>query len=198
MTRARERCRGTLVSFSFDQMPALALSAGAYETMVRVFALRLGEVLGLDRRDFDGEVVTVRGAAHNGVFTPGDQPTKRHVRRVPCPPSTAHLLKSLPTRIDTALMFPTLRGAHGGSATSTGTFGSPRRRDGPGSIALFRTPSGDVPSSSKAGLPAARLSPSLGHASAGIRNRPRRPSRGRWPHRGDCDRAVHAPIGPVR
>jgi integrase len=81
--------------------------------MVRVFSdcgLRLGEVLGLERGDFDGEALTVRGAAHNGVFAPGDQPTKRRVRGVPCPPSTAGLLRSLPTRIDTRLMFPTPSG----------------------------------------------------------------------------------------
>jgi integrase len=98
---------------SFEEMHAFAAAAGDYEPMVRVFSdcgLRLGEVLGLDRRDFDGHALNLRGAAHNGVFAPGDQPTKKHVRRVPCPPSTARLLRSVPARIDTSLMFPTPSG----------------------------------------------------------------------------------------
>jgi integrase len=81
--------------------------------MVRVFAdcgLRLGEVLGLERQDFDGEAFHVRGSAHDGVFTPGDQPTKKHVRTVPCPPSTAELIRATPARIDTALLFATPSG----------------------------------------------------------------------------------------
>lgn len=69
--------------------------------------LRLGEVLGLSRADFDGEVFQLCGSAHAGVFTEGDQPTKRHVRTVPCPPSTAALIRAMPTRIDTEVLFPT-------------------------------------------------------------------------------------------
>jgi hypothetical protein len=41
--------------------------------------MRLGEVLGLERTDFDG-ARSRSGSAHDGVFTPGDQPTKKHVR----------------------------------------------------------------------------------------------------------------------
>jgi integrase len=77
--------------------------------MLRVFTdcgLRLGEVLGLDRRDFAGEALHLRGAAHAGRFTAGDQPTKKHVRDVPVPPSTAELLRALPPRLDTPLLFP--------------------------------------------------------------------------------------------
>jgi integrase len=44
------------------------------------------------------------------VFVPGDQPTKKHVRRLPCPPSTAELVRALPARIDTPLLFPTPTG----------------------------------------------------------------------------------------
>jgi integrase len=54
--------------------------------MLRVFTdcgLRLGEVLGLHRRDFDGRGFELRGSAHGGRFHAGDQPTKRHVRNVP-------------------------------------------------------------------------------------------------------------------
>jgi hypothetical protein len=58
-------------------------------------------VLGLERTDFDGEAFRVRGSAHRGVFTPGDLPTKKHVRTIPLPPSTAELVRAIPVRIDT-------------------------------------------------------------------------------------------------
>jgi integrase len=110
--RARKPQREPRV-FTFDQMHAFAAAAGQWEPLVRVIAdcgLRLGEVLGLDRSDFDGETFRLRGAAHNGVFVPGDQATKRHVRDAPCPPSTAALVRAMPTRIDTTLLFPTITG----------------------------------------------------------------------------------------
>jgi integrase len=98
---------------SFDEMHAFAAAAAKDEAVIRVFSdcgLRFGEVLGLHRRDFDGEALNLRGAAQNGVFTAGDQPTKKHVRRVPCPPSTCRLLRSVPPRLDTPLMFSTPSG----------------------------------------------------------------------------------------
>jgi integrase len=94
--------------FGFDELRRFAAHGGEHEPMLRVFTdcgLRLGEVLGLERGDFDGAALHLRGSAHAGVFTPGDQPTKRHVRTVPCPPSTAE-----PPRIDTPLLFPTPAG----------------------------------------------------------------------------------------
>lgn len=99
--------------FTFEQMHAFSAEAGVYEPLVRVIAdcgLRLGEVLGLERRDFDDVMIRVRGNAHEGVFTVGDQPTKRHVRVAPCPPSTAELIRAMPVRIDTPLLFPTPTG----------------------------------------------------------------------------------------
>lgn len=99
--------------FSVHQMRRFADAAGAHEALVRTFAecgLRLGEALGLERRDLDGEHLHVRGNAHDGVFTPGDQPTKRHLRTVPVPPSLLELLRAAPTRIDTPLLFPTRTG----------------------------------------------------------------------------------------
>jgi integrase len=99
--------------FTFDQMHAFAAAAGSWQPAIRVLSdcgLRLGEMLGLDRTDFDGAMIRVRGNAHNGVFTPGDQPTKRHVRDAPCPPSTAALIRAMPVRIDTQLLFPTKTG----------------------------------------------------------------------------------------
>jgi integrase len=98
---------------SFEQMHEFAAASGSYEAMIRAFSdcgLRLGEVLGLERADFDGEAFHVRGSAHRGVFTPGDQPTKKHVRTIPLPPSTAELVRAIPVRIDTPLMFPTPSG----------------------------------------------------------------------------------------
>ena len=95
--------------FSFAEMHRFASHGGAHEAMLRVFSdcgLRLGEVLGLERDDFDGEEFHLRGSAYASVFTAGDQPTKKHVRTVPCPPSTAALIRVLPVRIDTPLLFP--------------------------------------------------------------------------------------------
>jgi integrase len=99
--------------FSLEELHRFAAQGGAYELMLRVFTdcgLRLGEVLGLARTDFDGEVLQLRGSAHAGVFTAGDQPTKRHVRAVPVPVSTAEMIRSMPTRMDTEILFPTPTG----------------------------------------------------------------------------------------
>ena len=105
--------RGEPRVLSFEQMHEFAAASASYEAMIRAFSdcgLRLGEVLGLERADFDGEALHVRGSAHRGVFTPGDLPTKKHVRTVPLPPSTAELVRAIPVRIDTPLMFPTPSG----------------------------------------------------------------------------------------
>lgn len=67
-------------------------------------------MLGLERSDFDGAYVHVRGTTHKGRFLVGDQLTKRHVRKVPVPPSTAELLRGVPARLDTQLLFATVRG----------------------------------------------------------------------------------------
>jgi integrase len=99
--------------FPLEDLHRLADAAGQYRPMVRVLTdcgLRLGEMLGLERQDFDGSHLHVRGNAWNGVFTLGDQPTKRHVRSVPVPASTAELLSAVPRRLDTPLLFPTLTG----------------------------------------------------------------------------------------
>ena len=96
--------------FTFDELHRFAAAAGGHEPMVRVFAdcgLRLGEALGLHRRDFTGDALNIRGSAHRGKFAEGDHPTKRHVRTVPVPPSTAQLIRGLPARIDTPVLFPT-------------------------------------------------------------------------------------------
>ena len=94
-------------------MHELAAAAGRHEAMLRKLGdcgLRLGELLGLTQDDFDGDLLHVRGSTHGGVFTAGDQPTKKHVRTVPGPPSTSRLLASLPPRNDSELLFPTPTG----------------------------------------------------------------------------------------
>jgi integrase len=98
--------------FTFEQMHAFAVAAGpTYEGMIRVMAdcgLRLGEVCGLERRDFCGDHLSLRGTAHaDGTFSEGDTDTKKHVRAVPLPASTAALIMP---RIDTTILFPTPTG----------------------------------------------------------------------------------------
>lgn len=83
------------------------------EPMVRTLAdcgLRLGQLFGLHRMDFDGEFFHVRGTAYNGVFVEGDTPTKKHVRSVPVPPTLAAMILAIPPRIDTPILFPTTGG----------------------------------------------------------------------------------------
>ncbi len=78
------------VVYSFDEMHALAAVAGAHEPALRVLSdcgLRIGELLGLERRDYRDGMLHLRGSAHEGVFTEGNQPTKIHVRSVPIPPA---------------------------------------------------------------------------------------------------------------
>jgi integrase len=61
--------------FGFDELRRFAAHGGEREPMLRVVidcGLRLGEVRGLARRDFDGDALHLRGSAHAGVFTPGD------------------------------------------------------------------------------------------------------------------------------
>lgn len=99
--------------FSWEQMHSFAEAAGEHEAMIRVLSdcgLRLGEMLGLERRDVIGDTLHVCGSAYEGTFTPGDQSTKRHVRPVPIPPALAALLAARPVRIDTPLLFPTPTG----------------------------------------------------------------------------------------
>ncbi|MEA2232387.1 MAG: hypothetical protein QOD83_2203, partial [Solirubrobacteraceae bacterium] len=107
--RVRKQSKSIPV-YSFAQMHAFAAAAGQHEAMLRVLSdcgLRIGELLGLERRDFDGHVISNRGSSHEGVFTEGDQVTKKHVRTVPVPAALAQLLAARPARIDTPLLFPT-------------------------------------------------------------------------------------------
>lgn len=97
--------------FTLEQMHAFAAANPRYEAMIRVLSdcgLRLGELLGLDRSDYGGDVLSLRGTAHaDGSFSAGDTSTKKHVRAVPVAPSTAVLIAP---RIDTLVLFPTPNG----------------------------------------------------------------------------------------
>lgn len=86
-----------------------------YEPMLAVFGLsnlRIGEVFALLREGLDLEagIMAVIGNAFNGVITEGDTREKKHVREVPLAPSLVGLLRDLPPRIDTKLLFPTRKG----------------------------------------------------------------------------------------
>jgi integrase len=102
---------------SFAEMHAFASAAGRHEPVVRTIAdtgMRLGEVLALRREDFDGDVFTIRQTAWNGRIIQG---TKRdrltgHAagRSVPCPPGLRDIIRAMPVRIDSTLLFPSPRG----------------------------------------------------------------------------------------
>lgn len=86
------------------------------EAMIRIFTdcgLRLGEVLPLERGDLTDGVLQVRRTAHEGGVMDGTKTDHgEHVagREVPVPPGLLVLLKALPRRIDTRLLFPTPTG----------------------------------------------------------------------------------------
>jgi integrase len=102
--------------FSFERMHEFARAGGRNEALIRTFSdtgMRLGEVLPLRRADFDGDVFDVRHTAHEGEILEGTKTDHGEVtggRIVPCPPGLAALIRSLPPRIDTELLFPTPTG----------------------------------------------------------------------------------------
>ena len=104
--------------FTFEDMHRFAAAAGPHEAMVRVLSdcgLRLGELLALERRDLDLDagVLRVARTAHEGEVLAGtktDHGREGAGRDVPVPPELAALLRSLPSRIDTPLLFPTTTG----------------------------------------------------------------------------------------
>lgn len=102
--------------FPFEQLHRFAAAAGRYEPLIRTFAdtgLRLGEVLPLRRSDLRDGVLHVVRTAHEGEILDGtktDHGEAAPGRLVPCPPGLFELLRSMPARIDTDLLFPTPRG----------------------------------------------------------------------------------------
>jgi integrase len=113
--RLRKPPRATRV-FSFQDMHRFAAAAGRYEPMVRTFAdtgMRLGEVLPLRRGDLREGVFHLVRTAHEGEILDGtknDHGEATPGRRVPCPPGLVELLRAMPSRIDTELLFSTPRG----------------------------------------------------------------------------------------
>ncbi len=97
--RAKKKPRPIRV-FTFDQMHAFAKAAGDYEAMIRVFTdtgLRLGEVLPLRPKDFDGDTLHVRRTAHEGEILEGTKTDHGEIdagRTVPVPATLAWFLET--------------------------------------------------------------------------------------------------------
>jgi integrase len=86
------------------------------EPMVRTFAdtgMRLGEVLPLERADLADGLFQVRRTVYEGVVESGtktDHGEQNSGRLAPCPRGLGVLIGSMPSRIDTGLLFPTPTG----------------------------------------------------------------------------------------
>jgi integrase len=115
--RARKKPRPIGV-VTFEEMHRFAKAAGRYEAIVRVFTdcgLRLGEVLPLRPKDFDGETLQVRRTAHEGQILEGtktDHGEQDAGRIVPAPATLAWMLEAQINLNghDCQLLFPTPRG----------------------------------------------------------------------------------------
>lgn len=93
----------------------LHYSAVNYEPMVATLCLanfRIGEVFALMRVELDLKAgfFYPTGTAYEGVITRGDTREKKHEGENPIAPSLAAILADYPPRIDTPLLFPTLKG----------------------------------------------------------------------------------------
>jgi integrase len=115
--RAKKKRRPIRV-FSFEEMHRFAKAAGRYEALVRTFTdtgMRLGEVLPLRCKDFDGETLQVRRTAHEGMILEGtktDHGEEDAGRVVPVPATLAWMLEAQiqVNGPDCDLLFPTPRG----------------------------------------------------------------------------------------
>jgi integrase len=75
--------------------------------------MRIGEFLALRRIDLRGGIFHVERTTHEGKFLDGtknDHGEPVPGRDMPCPPTLERLIRALPARIDTDLMFPTPTG----------------------------------------------------------------------------------------
>ena len=101
--------------FTRGDVDALALELGPVYGPLVVFAaetgLRTNEWVALERRDVDRQAVTVQRRFADGRLTLFPK-TEASRRRVPLTQRALAALDALPARIDTPLLFPTLRGLH--------------------------------------------------------------------------------------
>jgi integrase len=114
LQRAPKRKR----AWTMAQRHAFAAAAGPYEAQIRLLSdcgLRLGELLPVERRDVWDGWIRVGRSAHEGKVQAGTKTThhkreEEQWRDVPVPPSLEAMLRKLPPRIDTPLLFPTPKG----------------------------------------------------------------------------------------
>lgn len=98
--------------WSFDEMHAFAAAAGRSEAMIRTLSdcgLRVGELFALHRANLEDGVLRVAGTAWEGRIVETSR-EKNHQRAVPVPPGLQSLLRDMPVRIDSPLLFPTPHG----------------------------------------------------------------------------------------
>jgi integrase len=98
--------------WTWEQMHQLAAHAGPNEPMIRTLSdcgLRVGELFALRRTAVTAGVLSVAGSAWEGQIT-GSSHQKNHDRTIPIPPSLQMLLRQMPVRIDSDLLFPTPTG----------------------------------------------------------------------------------------
>lgn len=97
---------------AYEVMDAWRAAYG--EPMVRMLGdcgLRIGELFALerDRQDLRAGVFVVAGSAWEGVVVESSE-EKRHDRAGPIPPGALAMLRAMPQRIDSPLLFPTPSG----------------------------------------------------------------------------------------
>lgn len=98
--------------WAFEDMHRFAAEAGRHEAMIRVLAdcgLRIGELFALERTGLDDGLLRVSGTAWEGQVVRSST-EKNHDRDVPVPPGCMDLLRAMPVRIDSPLLFPSPRG----------------------------------------------------------------------------------------
>ena len=104
--------------WSWEQMHGFADGAGtpygrAMILSLGLCGLRLGEMLPLERGDVEDGWLTVCRTAHEGKVEAGTKTTRgsaRLGRSVPIPAELATVLRELPPRLDTRLLFPNGKG----------------------------------------------------------------------------------------
>jgi integrase len=109
--RASKQLRPLRV-WSFAEMHAFAVHAGRHEAMIRTLAdcgLRVGELFALRRAGLDDGILRVAGTAWEGQVIESSR-EKNHHRTVPVPLGLQALLREMPVRIDSLLLFPSPRG----------------------------------------------------------------------------------------